>query len=72
MGKFGAAVSGGRHHTVWNTREHTIRALKKACRGKPNCNPWAIANKGVTKMGRKEMARKGALKRKLKRKAKGK
>ena len=58
------SVTGGRHRTVYNSREHTLASLKRACKGKPGCNPWAIANKGKTKAGRSAMARKAAVTRK--------
>lgn len=55
--KYGPAVTGGRHHSVWNVREKAADALK----GKmPVGMAYAIANKGKTKAGRSEMAKKAA------------
>jgi hypothetical protein len=61
-GKYGRAVSGGRHHTVWNNREHVYRKLKKRYGA---AKAARIANAGHTKIGRKKMARKAAATRKM-------
>lgn len=61
MGKFGKAVSGGQHKTVWNNREHVYRKLKKKYGAKKAAR---IANAGKTRVGRKIMAKKAAASRK--------
>lgn len=57
--KFGPPVTGGRHHTVWNSREHALDSIKRNCKP-PKCNPWAVANKGKSFSGRSDMAKKAA------------
>ena len=63
--KYGKAVTGGKIHTVWNNREHVVDAIKR--KGKKGVNPYAIANAGRTKAGRKRMAKKAAATRKRRR-----
>jgi hypothetical protein len=62
--KYGRAVTGGRHHTVWNNREKALRGLKKKFGNTRSA--YAIANAGHTKAGRKKMAKKAAATRKAK------
>jgi hypothetical protein len=57
--KYGKAVTGGKHHTVWNTREKALEAIKRNCHP-PKCNPYAVANKGKSFAGRSDMAKKAA------------
>jgi hypothetical protein len=59
--KFGPPVTGGRHHTVWNSRESAADAIKKKL---PVGVAYAIANAGKTKEGRSRMAKKAAATRK--------
>ena len=54
--KFGPAVTGGRHPTVWNSRESAADAIKKKL---PVGVAYAIANAGKTRAGRSRMAKKG-------------
>ncbi len=61
MGRYGKAVSGGKHHTVWNSREHVYRKLKKKLGAAMAAR---IANAGKTKAGRSRMAKKAARTRK--------
>jgi hypothetical protein len=60
--KFGKPVTGGRHHTIWNSREKAFDALKKKM---PVGRAAAIANAGKTHAQRSAMARKAARTRKL-------
>lgn len=57
-----AGVKGGKHHTVYNNREHVLPALKRQYGNTPKA--YAITNAGHTKAGRKRMARKAARTRK--------
>ncbi|MDP9478350.1 MAG: hypothetical protein M3R38_22160 [Actinomycetota bacterium] len=61
MGKFGKAVSGGRHKTVWNKREKAYKSLKRKM---PVGMAARIANAGKTKAARSRMAKKAAATRK--------
>lgn len=59
--RYGAAVTGGRHHTIWNNREHVYRKLKKKYGA---AKAARIANAGKTKAARKRMGKKAARTRK--------
>jgi hypothetical protein len=59
--KYGRAVTGGRHHTIWNSRERVYEKLKKKYGVKKAAR---IANAGKTKAARSAMARKAARTRK--------
>lgn len=63
MGKYGTAVSGSKHHTIWNNRENVYEALKKKY---GVAKAARIANAGNTKGGRSKMARKAAATRRSK------
>ncbi len=62
MGKFGKAVSGGAHRTIYDNREHVYRALKKKYGVKKAAQ---IANAGNSAKGRKLMSIRAAKTRKL-------
>jgi hypothetical protein len=59
--KYGKAVTGGKHRTIWNSRENVYEKLKKKYGVKKAAR---IANAGKTKAQRSAMARKAARTRK--------
>jgi hypothetical protein len=59
--KYGKPVTGGRHHTIWNTREKAFDAMSKKM---PVGKAARIANAGKTHAARSRMAKKAARTRK--------
>ncbi len=59
--KYGRAVTGGRHRTIWNNRERVYEKLKKRYGVRKAAR---IANAGHTKAARSRMAKKAARTRK--------